>query len=326
MTDPISTTMDTSTPFARHVAEGLCAPQARLSSRFIYDERGSRLFQGIMALEEYYLTRCETEIFTRFAAEIADALVTRGQPLELIELGAGDGSKTKLLLRELVARGTDLTYRPVDISPDILDVLASTIAEELPGLRVDPIAATYADALAGLTEPTPGVRRAVMFLGSNIGNFDLGAAARLLTSATAPLQPGDAVLLGVDLRKNPRLILRAYDDGAGVTAAFNLNLLHRLRRELGAECDLAGWGFYPTYNPETGEVRSYLYPIGTQTIRVPALGIERRFSHGETIHTEVSRKFSRAELTALAREAGAEVTAEWTDARGYFADVAMTVR
>ena len=327
-TDAPATTATPDVDFAAHVAEGLSAPQAYLSSRFIYDERGSRLFQRIMALDAYYLTRAEHEILAREA----EALVARFRyagnadedpvPFELIELGAGDGTKTKLLLRAGLRAGADFAYRPVDISADILAVLRSSLAEELPALRVEPIAQTYLEALEGLGGRGGGLRRVVLFLGSNIGNFSLEAAREFLRGVAAALSPGDVLVVGVDLRKDPRRILAAYDDADGVTAEFNLNLLHRANRELGADFDVGRWGFYPLYNPETGEVRSYLYPHAPQRVRIPHLGIDRTFGAGECIHTEVSRKYNRRELDELLERSPLEIL---TDERGDFADVVWVV-
>ncbi len=321
----IDSAIDTDGEFARHVREGLAAPQAYLSSRFIYDERGSRLFQRIMALESYYLTRAEFEIFGAHAPEIARAFASGGKHVELIELGAGDGTKTKLLLGALRSLGADFTYRPVDISADILGVLRDDLHDTLPGLRVEPLVGSYLDAL-GTLDADAAVKRVVLFLGSNIGNFDFAGAGAFVGRLGTRLAPGDQLFIGVDLRKDPRQILAAYDDDHNVTAAFNLNLLHRLRNEFDAELELKHWGFYPTYNPESGEVRSYLYPIGgPQRIRIPALGIDRTFGTHEVIHTEVSRKYSPAELQVLAKAASAQIVQEWTDGRKYFVDVLMEV-
>ena len=299
--------------------QSLTAPQAHLSSRFIYDERGSRLFQDIMALDAYYLTRAEYGTLEREAGAIAAALTDDGGPLDLIELGAGDGTKTKLLLAELLGAGAGFRYRPIDISADILATLGADLHAHYPALDFAPVTGTYLEALREL--PTdPSRRRAVLFLGSNLGNFSLDDAADFVAAIAATLAPGDLFLLGVDLRKDPRRILAAYDDDAGVTAAFNLNLLHRLRRELGAELDIDAWDFYPTYNPETGEVRSYLYPTSEQRVRIPRLDIDRVFGTHETIHTEVSRKYSLGELDALAEAAGCVPADRWLSEEG-FADV-----
>ena len=321
----VATAIDTNSEFARHICEGLSAEQAYLSSRFIYDERGSRLFQRIMALDSYYLTRAEFEIFGTHDTQIARAFAGGGKDLELIELGAGDGTKTKLLLEALQTLGAEFTYRPVDINADILDVLRDDLHDALPGLSVEPLVGSYLDAL-GTLESRVDVKRVVLLLGSNIGNFDFAGAKEFVAQLGARLAPGDQLFIGVDLRKDPRQILAAYDDDTGVTAAFNLNLLHRLRNEFDAELELKHWGFYPTYNPETGEVRSYLYPLGgPQRIRIPALGVDRTFETHEVIHTEVSRKYSSTELRVLAKAAKAEVRQEWTDGKGLFVDVLMEV-
>ena len=312
------------TPFAVHVAEGLSAPRAYLSSRFIYDRRGSQLFQRIMRLDEYYLTRAEYEILSREAASLIALFSAGERPFELIEFGAGDGTKTKLLLRAGLGADATFRYRPVDISGDILAELAAGLHAESPGLVVEPIAQTYLEALETLggAEAPGGARRVVLFLGSNIGNFGLGDARAFCREVTGALHPGDFFLVGVDRRKDPRRILAAYDDASGVTAAFNLNLLRRANDELGADFDLDGWGFYPLYDPESGEVRSYLYPHRAQRVRIAGLGIDRTFTTEEVIHTEVSRKYSDAEIASLV---GREPTRTLTDAGGLFVDAVWEI-
>ena len=312
------------TPFAIHVAEGLNAPQAYLSSRFIYDRRGSQLFQRIMQLDEYYLTRAEYEILSREAASLVALFSAGGRPFELIEFGAGDGTKTKLLLRAGLAADAAFRYRPVDISGDILDVLAASLHAEFPGLVVEPITQTYLEALETLggVEASEGARRVVLFLGSNIGNFSLVEARAFCREVAGALQPGDLLVVGVDRRKDPRRILAAYDDASGVTAAFNLNLLRRANAELGADFHLDAWGFYPLYDPHSGEVRSYLYPLSAQRVRIAGLGIDRTFGPDEVIHTEVSRKYSDGEIASLV---GREPTRTLTDAGGLFVDAVWEI-
>ena len=320
MSLPAATPVDIDSDFARHVQIGLTAPQAFLSSRFIYDERGSKLFQDIMALEEYYLTRSEFEILSRYAGQIVEQFADpAGRVVELVELGAGDGTKSKLLLHALQEQRIPHRYRPVDISADILQELGEDLQATLPSLDFAPLVGSYSEVLA-TTAPDPTVRRVLLFLGSNIGNFAYDQALRFAAALTEPLLAGDLFLIGVDLRKNPRRILAAYDDAAGVTAAFNLNLLHRLQRELGAQLDIKGWGFYPSYSPETGEVRSYLYPHGQQSIKIEALGIDRSFGAHDVIHSEISRKYSTDEMQVLAKAAGAKVLHNYLDAAGDFCD------
>ena len=195
-------------------------------------------------------------------------------------------------------------------------MLGEDLTDTLPSLDFAPLVGTYLEALATL--PVDATRRrVVLFLGSNLGNFPLAEAGEFLRDITSNLSSGDGLLIGVDLRKDPRRILGAYDDEHGVTARFNLNLLHRLRDELGAELDVEAWRFYPTYDPATGEVRSYLYPTGPQRICIPSLGIDRVFDTHEAIHTEISRKYSLEELADLAEAAGCTPSAEWLAPEGF---------
>lgn len=313
-----------STELAQHVAEGLHRTPKTLSSMYFYDDVGSRLFQQIMALPEYYPTRAEFAIFREHGAAIATALrPADGGPFSLVELGAGDGAKTKLLLSELLAAGPDFTYAPVDISAGAMTGLVAALAEEIPDLRVAPVVEAYAAALNQLR--TWDGSKAVLFLGSNIGNF--GPAERLdfLRQLAAPLTPADRLLIGFDLQKDPRRIRAAYDDAQGVTAAFNLNLLTRLNRELGADFDLAHWQHYTDYSPLNGAVRSFLVSTRAQQVRVAALEETFAFAAWEVIHTENSYKFTLPQIEALAAEAGLRVLASFTDPAGDFADVVLGV-
>lgn len=289
---------------------------------YFYDAAGSELFRQIMALPEYYPTRTEFGLLTRHRAAIAQALTsTDGQPLHLLELGAGDGLKTKILLRELLAQGTDFVYAPVDISPSALEGLAASLRAELPELRVKPLAAEYAAALAGL-RGQPG-RKAVLFLGSNIGNFPPEARQQFLGALAAQLGPDDRLLVGFDLRKDPRQIRAAYDDAQGVTAAFNLNLLTRFNRELQADFDLGAWEHFADYDPLTGAMRSYLVSRRAQQVHVGALGRSFAFEAWEAIHTENSYKFTLPQIEALAAEAGLRVLTAYQDEQQWFADVLL---
>ncbi|MBO2008054.1 L-histidine N(alpha)-methyltransferase [Hymenobacter negativus] len=312
------------TELAQHVAKGLRRMPKTLSSMYFYDDIGSRLFQQIMDLPEYYPTRTEFAIFREHGAAIVAALSPAdGGEFALVELGAGDGAKTKLLLRELLAAGPGFTYAPVDISAGAMTGLVAALQQELPALRVEPVVEDYATALDQL-RTWPG-SKAVLFLGSNIGNF--GPAERLdfLRQLAAPLAPADRLLVGFDLQKDPRRIRAAYDDAQGVTAAFNLNLLTRLNRELGADFDLAYWQHYTDYSPLNGAVRSFLVSTRAQKVRVATLEETFDFAAWEVIHTENSYKFTMPQIEALATEAGLRVVASFTDAAGDFADVVLAV-
>ncbi|MBH8571047.1 L-histidine N(alpha)-methyltransferase [Microvirga sp. STS02] len=323
---PISSILSPSaTELARHVAEGLHRAPKALSSMYFYDDAGSRLFQQIMDLPEYYPTRAEFAIFREHGPAIAAALSPAGGgDFALVELGAGDGAKTKLLLRELLAAGTPFTYAPVDISAGAMTGLVAALKEELPALNVAPVVEDYATALTQL-RTWPG-SKAVLFLGSNIGNF--GPAERLdfLRQLAAPLAPADRLLIGFDLQKDPRRIRAAYDDAQGVTAAFNLNLLTRLNRELGADFNLAYWQHYTDYNPLNGAVRSFLVSNRAQQVHVAALDETFEFAAWEVIHTENSYKFTLPQIEALAADAGLRVVEYFTDAATDFADVVLAAR
>ena len=307
---------------ARHVADGLGRTPRALSSKYFYDDAGSRLFQHIMALPEYYPTRTEFAIFREHGAAIAAALRPAAVgAFSLVELGAGDGAKSKLLLAELLAADPSFTYAPVDISAGAMSGLVAALARELPGLAVAPVVADYATALGQLRTRPGG--KAVLFLGSNIGNFQPAERLDFLRQLAAPLGPADRLLIGFDLRKDPRRIRAAYDDAQGVTAAFNLNLLTRLNRELGADFDLAHWQHYTDYHPLSGAVRSYLVSGRAQAVRVAALDETFAFAAWEVIHTENSYKFTRPQIEEMAAAAGLRVVAAFTDDAVDFADVVL---
>ena len=308
------------TELAQHVGTGLQRTPKTLSSMYFYDDAGSQLFQQNMALPEYYPTRAEFAIFREHGAAIAAALApAAGGEFALVELGAGDGAKTKLLLQELLRRNQPFTYAPVDISAGAMAGLVETLNLELPALHVAPVVADYATALTHLPS-WPG-HKAVLFLGSNIGNFKPNERRDFLRQLAAPLAAADRLLIGFDLQKDPRRIRAAYDDAQGVTSAFNLNLLTRLNRELGANFDLAHWQHYTDYSPLNGAVRSFLVSTRAQRVEMAALNDSFDFAAWEVIHTENSYKFTLPQIEALAAEAGLRVVSCFTDAAADFADV-----
>jgi dimethylhistidine N-methyltransferase len=303
--------------FLRDVSRGLRARPKALSSRFFYDAEGSRLFEAIMGLPEYYLTSCEARILETRSGDILDAFGP--EPFHLADLGAGNGAKTRLLLAQGLRSGSLLGYAPVDVSADALAKLASSLAAEHPGLRVDPLEGDYLEALSIHPSDPPG-RRLVLFLGSNIGNFPRAPAVGFLRGLRAALGPGDGLLIGCDLRKEPRRILRAYSDSAGVTARFNLNLLERINRELDAGFRTEDFRHVAAYDEEGGEARSYLVSRRRHAVRIGAAGFTACFEEGEAIHTESSFKYSPEEIEAMARESGFAPKAHFRDPTGSFVD------
>jgi dimethylhistidine N-methyltransferase len=293
--------------------EGLTSPRKRLPAWLLYDERGSALFEEITRLPEYYLTRTERAILEASADEILSAA---GQPLEIVELGAGSATKTSLLLAALLARQPHATYTPVDVSPTALGLAAAEL-RRFRRLRVRPIAARYPEELE-LPARTAS-RRLVLFLGSNIGNYPPSEARALLAGVRRRLDSGDALLLGADLAKSPRLLLPAYDDAVGVTAEFSKNVLARLNRELGAAFDLDRFLHVVEWNAAASRVDLYLESTVAQRVPIRALGIVVPFARGERIHTESSYKLTRTAIRRLLVDAGFQPEARWCDDRGWFA-------
>lgn len=304
--------------FARDVDEGLSAAQKRLSSKYFYDDNGSRLFQQIMQMPEYYLTDCEQEILQLQAAEIG-AAIELPDPFRLIELGAGDGQKSQFLLKQLLEDQRNFVYAPVDISAEANQLLEERMKAALPGLRVESITSDYFELLADPSR-AGGEPVFLMFLGSNIGNFPAEAAVSLLQKFAGFMQAGDKLLIGFDLKKDPGRIKLAYDDPHGITRAFNLNLLLRINRELGADFMPDQFEFYSHYDPLSGEVRSFLVSQKAQDVHIDALEKTYQFDRFELIWTEVSKKYSLAEIEELALAGGFRLKNHFLDCKHFFCD------
>lgn len=304
--------------FAKDVDEGLSASPKFLSSRYFYDARGDKLFQDIMRMPEYYLTDCEYEIFDLQKADILKAM-DPGRKFNLVELGAGDGYKTKLLLEHFLAAGVDFEYFPVDISKDVLKQLRSDLLKRWPRLKVTTLNYEYLTALDRLNE-LDSSPKVILFLGGNIGNFTPERASLFFNKLNKTMNTGDKLLSGIDLKKDPYTILKAYNDPAGITRAFNLNLLNRINRELGGNFTIDHFEHYPTYDPISGEARSYLMSKVKQEVYIEVLDKTYYFDHSEPIHMEISRKFSLKEIGTLAEETGFSVQKHFTDSKEYFVD------
>ncbi len=303
--------------FADDVISGLHASPKRLSSKWFYDETGDRLFQDIMAMPEYYLTDAEKEIYQTCAPDLLEVI---GQTtFDLIELGAGDGAKTQYLLDHFIRQQANFTYRPIDISAHALLILGDLVSVRWPNLPFEPIEADYFSALDRLGK-SQAERRIVLFPGANIGNFSSEDAVAFLRHLGTFLQPGDLLFTGFDLKKDPAVVLAAYNDAAGHTAAFNLNLLTRINRELGADFKLDAWRHWETYDPMSGTARSFLISQSAQTVRIADLDEIIFFEPYEAIAVEISQKYSRVEIRNLARSCGYTPVRNFEDERGWFAD------
>lgn len=296
--------------FRDAVLAGLSRSPRAIPARFLYDERGSVLFDKICELPEYYLTRTEIGILRACAPEIA---ALAGPGCALVEYGSGSSVKSRLLLDAMV----DLAvYVPIDISRRHLDATAEALRRDYPRLDVRPVCADYM-ALSELPDEVNGTRRLGFFPGSTIGNLTPDEASAFLRRAHKLLGEGGAIVLGVDLKKDPRRLHDAYNDSAGVTAQFSLNLLRRMNRELGADFDLSGFAHDAFYNVAEGRIEIYLRSLKSQVVTVA--GRRFSFSAGERIHTEWSYKFDSADITALARGAGFDIARTWTDLENLFA-------
>ncbi|MGB6974672.1 MAG: L-histidine N(alpha)-methyltransferase [Terracidiphilus sp.] len=309
--------LETAEQLAAAVRAGLTAQPKRLPAWLFYDEAGSRLFEQITELEEYYLTRTERGIFLDFSDEILGS-ASEGARVRIAELGAGSAEKTRLLLAAALERQDEVVYEPVDVSATALAAARKRIAQELPGVKVQARVADYTRGLE-LGERGENERRLVLYIGSSIGNFEPEEAAALLRGVRAGLREGDGLLLGVDLVKEESILLAAYDDAAGVTAAFNRNVLERLNRELGADFEPEAFAHRATWNAKLRRMEMHLESGRQQTVTVEALGFEVEFGAGERMHTENSYKYLPGEAEAMLRAAGFAAAGRWTDERGWFA-------
>jgi L-histidine Nalpha-methyltransferase len=299
---------------ADDVRNGLSAQPKRFLPKYFYDELGSQLFEAICLLPEYYLTRAENEILTRYANEIAASV--EGHKT-LLEMGSGSASKTRLVIEALLREQPDLLFVPVDISATALENSSRILLQSYPRLRIEAYAADYFAGLAELAKK-PRSRTLALFLGSNISNFDQEDAVRFLKAMRSVLHEGDALLLGADLKKDPLVLEAAYNDALGVTSAFNLNVLARINRELGGNFDLRNFKHYAFYNVPLGRIEIYIKSLFDQLVRIEKLDLEVRFSVGELIHTENSYKYDAAGIDVLAASTGFERTHTWLDSRERF--------
>ena len=311
--------------FAEDVRKGLSSNPKSLSSRYFYDDEGSRLFRRIMDLPEYYLTRAEFEIFSKQTAEIFAAFTQENESFDLIELGAGDGTKTAVLIDYFLRRETDFTYSPIDISREAVDVLTDKFTAEFPDLRINAQVGDYFRILETLKSASKR-RKILLFLGSNIGNFSHSQSIDFFTSLRAAMNTGDLWFVGFDLQKDPRVILKAYDDAEGVTAEFNLNLLRRINREMGANFNLENFSHYAVYRPIECAARSFLISREPQTVFIEALGEGFEFAAWEAIFMEISQKYNAPMIENLARASGFAVEQNFYDSRQYFVDSLWKVK
>ena len=302
------------------VREGLTGVPKSLPPWLFYDAEGSRLFEKITALPEYYLTRTERAILAAHGPAMM-ARAAGGSRLRIAELGAGSAEKTRLLLKAAVQRQGAVMYAPIDVSASALDAARRRIEDEIPEVHVTPLVMDYTDGDGRGLKLAPArddERMLVLYIGSSIGNFQPEEAGRLLRRLRAGLEAGDSLLLGVDLVKDGTILHAAYDDVAGVTEAFNKNLMARLNRELGCDFELEAFAHRAVWNEAEARIEMHLESRRAQRVKIAALDFEAEFAEGETIHTENSYKFRPGQAEAMLSDAGFRPAGAWTDARGWF--------
>ena len=302
--------------FEKEVAQGITAFPKYLSSKYFYDKKGDKLFQEIMAMPSYYLTDCEFEILETQQEEITKAFNDEGG-FDLIELGAGDGKKTKILLRYMASKGINFSYLPIDISQNVLDGLKESVNKEIPSVTIKPQQGTYFEVLNDVATYNKR-KKVIMVLGSNIGNLLHEQAIVFLRNIKDTMSTKDVLFMGFDQKKNPQTVLDAYNDSEGITEAFNKNIMHRINNELDADFNPDLFKHWEVYDPETGTAKSFLVSSKEQTVEINKLGLTINFAAWESIHTEISQKYDDDIVSWLAGEAGLEIIDQFTDRKGFY--------
>ncbi|ALM20714.1 methyltransferase [Nonlabens sp. MIC269] len=297
--------------FQEHVKEGLTAYPKYLSSRYIYDEKGDVLFQKIMALPEYYLTQAEYNIIDQHKDALAQIAIDE-KGIDLIELGAGDGKKTKVLLKHLNDRKANFTYIPIDISQHSIDELTSSIKDLWPDMDVQGEQGRYFSVLDKLASYN-NRPKLIIVLGSNIGNLEHPEAIKFLEQIQNSMSDKDYLFMGFDQKKDPLIIQNAYSDKTGVTQEFNRNLLHRINKEMDANFPVDTFEHWESYDPETGTAKSFLLATQPCTVKINAIELDINFDKWETIHTEISQKYDDRTVEWLAQQAGLKIKEIYED-------------
>ncbi len=303
--------------FAEDVLQGLSSDPKFLSSKYFYDDEGSRLFQEIMKVPEYYLTRSEYEIFSEQTEEIFNAFEARTEKFDLIELGAGDGSKTSLLIDYFLKQNVNFRYIPIDISSEALNLLGAKFEKKFHDLDIQIEQGDYFKTLETF-QKLSNKKKIILFLGSNIGNFSEEQALQFFRQLRGMMNEKDFLFIGFDLHKNPKTLLRAYDDSLGVTAKFNLNLLKRINRELGGNFLLEEFKHYASYHPTERAARSFLISQKDQTVRIESLKKAFEFKQWEPIFMEVSQKYNVKMIENLATESGFKLVKNFFDESKFY--------
>lgn len=319
----MNTTTKTITDFQLNIFENLNKPQKSISSIYFYDEAGSKLFEDIMTLDEYYLTRCETNVFEKYASEMARVFSHNSKRFfNLVELGAGDGVKTKILLNQLIGQECRFLYSPIDISSEALRELDETMRDTLKPKQLNLMEGDYFKMLHQIGQMNHGPK-VILFLGSSIGNYSTQEAIEFLRQLEHVMSPDDRLMVGFDMVKESNIILDAYNDKSGVTAKFNYNLLHRMNRELGANFKVDQFEHCPIYDPVQQAAKSYLVSKKDQEVYFELFDDTIHFAEWESIYTESSYKYTEARIQKIAQQAGFAVDSWFYDEKKWIADVLL---
>ncbi|MEP6682031.1 MAG: L-histidine N(alpha)-methyltransferase [Parafilimonas sp.] len=313
-----ATAKKVNTVFYKEVMKGLQSSPKYLDSKYFYDENGDDLFQQIMNCDEYYLTNCEMEILKTQSADIASTISASEKNYDVIELGAGDCSKSVYLLRQILKRNKSAVFFPVDISKHVINLVEEELPAKVRGLTIHGLNGEYMDMLKKAKQLS-SKKKLVLFMGSNIGNMNYQNSIAFCKEVRSHLQAGDYLLIGFDLKKDPQIILSAYNDKKGITKQFNLNLLRRINNELNADFVIENFHHFPVYNPESGECKSYLVSKCKQQVSIGDTDIID-FEENETIHMEISTKYSIHQTDKIASLSGFEPIEYFYDEKQWFVD------
>lgn len=316
-TNTIEITTDNKTQFLQETLTGLLSEPKFMLSKYFYDATGDRIFQQIMEMEEYYLTNAEMEILQYQSAQLSQAISADGTAFDLIELGAGDATKSIHLLKSLLDDQMEFSYFPIDISAHVISDLEENLPKKLPSLDIKGLNGDYFDMLKKATGLSTR-RKVVLFMGANIGNMTIADAESFCFSLKQLLFQNDLLIIGFDLKKNPQQILAAYNDKAGITRSFNLNLLQRINKELDGNFNIDQFEHYASYDPASGACKSYLISLKNQIVNIGRHAVH--FVENEHILMEISQKYSLADIDQLAAETGFKPLQRFFDRNKYFVD------
>lgn len=304
--------------FKNEIDKGLSSQPKIISSRYFYDDEGSRLFQEIMRSPDYYLTGCEQEILSTQTKSIVKSMASSHEKIRLIDLGAGDGVKTVLLLEGFVKLGIEVIYTPIDISKEAIQDASENIKNKFPEIKVESYIGEYYDALKEIDKIYTKLPKVLLFLGSNIGNFTQKNAFDFLKEINHLCTKNDKLFIGFDLKKDPKVIRRAYNDKLGITKKFNLNLLNRINRELGADFVIDQFDHYNSYNPITGTAKSYIISRKKQEVNIKSLNKTFSFDAYEPIDVEQSQKYNLKDVESIAKASNFNLVENFFDKKRYY--------